>query len=79
MAHPFRQKSIASSEEKFRQVADRTTGMEGPYKRAERISGTVPVTMPYPPEQAVPQFENDRSLRDPEYGSKVPPPAEDIS
>jgi len=43
-----------------------------PWKVAERISGAKPLIMERPPEEAVPQFENDRSIRDVAYGSKPP-------
>lgn len=79
MPHPFKQQAAEAAERKFQQVTNRTSGHEGQAKRAERISGVVPHTMSPPPEQAVPQFENDRSLRDPDYGSKVPESDKGIS
>jgi hypothetical protein len=79
MPHPFKQQAAEAAERKFQQITNRTGGHEGPYKKAERISGVQTREVPPPPEQAVPQFENDRSLRDPEYGSKIPAPTEGIS
>lgn len=75
--HPMKEASILSAENKHRSVVGQTDKMEGPYKKALRISGTQPQTMEPVPEQGVPQFENDRSPRDVAYGSISAPVSED--
>lgn len=69
MAHPYKDQSILSAENKHRQVVGQTSAFQDPYKKGQRISGTVPKQMEPVPEIAVPQFEIDRSPRDPVYGS----------
>lgn len=68
----FRKQSVVTFENKHREVVGQTSNMEHPWKKALRISGepAKPSSM-RPPEMAVPQFEIDRSPRDPDWGSKV--------
>lgn len=71
MAHPMKGDVQKSTAAKLRQVVTDVPKPSDPWIKAERISGASPTTMPNPPEEAVPQFQEDRSIRDVPYGSKV--------
>lgn len=70
MANPMKDGVKATYADKFARVAGNLAKAEVPWERAQRISGAdQPTTMPKPPNQAVPQFEDERSTADPPYGS----------
>ena len=71
MAHPSKSDVQSTMADKLRRMVTSVPHTPyDPWKVAERISGAKPLIMERPPEEAVPQFENDRSIRDVAYGSK---------
>lgn len=77
MAHPFREQVLSTYQEKHAKLVGGLSKASHPWERADRISQSEPRTMEKPPEQAVPQFTEDRSAKDVPYGSTPPESVDD--
>lgn len=78
MAHPMKGDVERLGAAKYQLIVGGSGKLESPWAKAERISGSPGASPPpNPPNMAVPQFENDRSLRDVPYGSETTTPPVD--
>ncbi len=68
MANPMKAGIKDTYAAKFARLTGNEAKAETPDERAGRISGVKPAGIPKAPNQAVPQFENDRRTDDPPYG-----------
>lgn len=79
MPHPMKERVSDTYQVKHSRLTGNLAKAETPWQRAERISGFREESfskMPPAPNEAVPQFTNDRSTRDVAYGS-IPPKSDD--